>query len=208
MQPFLQHLEQLRQHIPAAGGMVSTNTFGAFAFDENGVYPHTAVFAVLCGDTLRTWSGVVRGQEAFGETYTITQTEQDNILEVDHQPASQWFQQKLEEICHTKPCPICSELLMRFPLALQQTGTPSQFLSYSEPQNRIQTYSNWLPSGTRFRMAYLSPLTAVAELRECCAELNTTPCQTILAYPGTLHYSAMTNCTAWELRALRSSRIC
>lgn len=57
-------------------------------------------------------------------------------------------------------------------------------------------------------MAYLSPLTAVAELRECCAELNTTPCQTILAYPGTLHYSAMTNCTAWELRALRSSRIC
>ena len=32
MQPFLQHLEQLRQHIPTAGGMVSTNTFGAFAF--------------------------------------------------------------------------------------------------------------------------------------------------------------------------------
>lgn len=208
MQPFLQHLEQLRQHIPAAGGMISANTFGAFSFDESGVYPHNAVFAVLCGITLRTWSGVVQGQEAFGETYTITKTEQDSILEVDHQPASQWFQQKLEEICHTKPCPICSELLMRFPLALQQVGTQSQFLSYSEPQNRIQTYSNWLPAGTRFRMAYLSPLTAVAELRECCAELNTTPCQTILAYPGTLHYSAMTNCTAWELRALRSSRIC
>ena len=48
----------------------------------------------------------------------------------------------------------------------------------------------------------------MAELRECCAELNTMPCQTILAYPGMLHYSAMTNCTAWELRALRSSRIC
>lgn len=208
MQPFLQHLEQLRQHIPAAGGMISANTFGAFSFDESGVYPHNAVFAVLCGTTLRTWSGVVQGQEAFGETYTITKTEQDSILEVDHQPASQWFQQKLEEICHTKPCPIRSELLMRFPLALQQVGTQSQFLSYSEPQNRIQTYSNWLPAGTRFRMAYLSPLTAVAELRECCAELNTTPCQTILAYPGTLHYSAMTNCTAWELRALRSSRIC
>lgn len=146
MQPFLQHLEQLRQHIPAAGGMISANTFGAFSFDESGVYPHNAVFAVLCGTTLRTWSGVVQGQEAFGETYTITKTEQDSILEVDHQPASQWFQQKLEEICHTKPCPIRSELLMRFPLALQQVGTQSQFLSYSEPQNRIQTYSNWLPA--------------------------------------------------------------
>ena len=54
MQPFLQHLEQLRQHIPAAGGMISANTFGAFSFDESGVYPHNAVFAVLCGTTLRT----------------------------------------------------------------------------------------------------------------------------------------------------------
>ena len=102
MQPFLQHLEQLRQHIPAAGGMISANTFGAFSFDESGVYPHNAVFAVLCGTTLRTWSGVVQGQEAFGETYTITKTEQDSILEVDHQPASQWFQQNLPEYCRTK----------------------------------------------------------------------------------------------------------
>ena len=208
MQPYLDRLEETGADIPAAGGMITNNLYGTFAFDENGIYHNTALLAILNNEQLRTWSGAVTGLETFGGTHRITKSNHDYIAEIEQQPAVQWFQKMLRELRHAKDDGLSEDLLLHFPLRLQKPGNPGQFIHYCEPRDRIETYSNWLPPGTEFQMAYLSPMTAAAELQKQCSELETTPCEVIFTYPGTLHRIAMQNCTEWELRVFRSCRIC
>ena len=208
MQPYLDCLEETGADIPAVGGMITNNLYGTFAFDENGIYHNTALLAILNNKQLRTWSGAVTGLETFGGTHRITKSNHDYIAEIEQQPAVQWFQKMLRELRHAKDDGLSEDLLLHFPLRLQKPGNPGQFIHYCEPRDRIETYSNWLPPGTEFQMAYLSPMTAATELQKQCSELETTPCEVIFAYPGALHRTAMQNCTEWELRVFRSCRIC
>lgn len=182
--------------------MITNNLYGTFAFDENGIYHNTALLAILNNEQLRTWSGAVTGLETFGGTHRITKSNHDYIAEIEQQPAVQWFQKMLRELRHAKDDGLSEDLLLHFPLRLQKPGNPGQFIHYCEPRDRIETYSNWLPPGTEFQMAYLSPMTAAAELQKQCSELETTPCEVIFAYPGTLHRTAMQNCTEWGTACL------
>lgn len=182
MQPYLDRLEETGADIPAAGGMITNNLYGTFAFDENGIYHNTALLAILNNEQLRTWSGAVTGLETFGGTHRITKSNHDYIAEIEQQPAVQWFQKMLRELRHAKDDGLSEDLLLHFPLRLQKPGNPGQFIHYCEPRDRIETYSNWLPPGTEFQMAYLSPMTAAAELQKQCSELETTPCEVISAY--------------------------
>ncbi len=208
MQNWLDRLEQLGKQIPTAGGMVCVNPYGTFVFDENGIYNNTVLLCILENTALHTWSGMIRGQEAFTEPFTITGADQDALTEIEGQPVASWLQKELQETCRAEHVALNNELLLHFPLLLQKPGNPTQFISYCEPRSTINTYSNWLKPGTQFRIAYRSPLTAAAELRETCDALDTTPCEVIFAYPGVLHRAVMPDCTVWELRVFRSCRVC
>lgn len=208
MQSWLDRLKQLGKQIPCAGGMVCVNPYGTFVFDENGIYENSVLLCILKSNALNVWNGTIRGCEPFTELFTITGTEQDVLTEIEGQPAVSWLQKELQELCHTKNAVLDNDMLLHFPLLLQKPGIPSQFINFCEPRNTINTYSSQLKSGTKFRMAYSSPLTAVSELRKICDVLDTMPCEVIFAYPGILHRTVMPDCTEWELRVFRSCRIC
>lgn len=205
------YLDKLQDHgtsIPVSGGMISKNLFGSFAFNETGIYQNSLMLGVLHSDRLRCCHSIIRGHVPFSETYTITETNKSSILQIDHTPAALWFRDKLGIADKENHCTLNRNLLLHFPLLLGKVETSSQFVSYCEPCSKIETYSSWIPSGTSFRLGYLSPLTAVSELKEICHMLETTPCQVIFAYPGTLRHTTLNHCTEWELHLFRSCRIC
>lgn len=209
-QAFLDHLHSQGIDIPMAGGLVSPNLYGTYTFDENGIYQNTLTLATLHNDTLRCYQGVINGHEAFSDTYTVTESNGSDILEVDHTPAVSWFCSKLgvSSTGETDIPALNSDLLLRFPLMCTDESHASRFVRYCEPRNQMEAYSTDIQPGMAFRLGYLSPLAAASELKQICRTLETTPCQTLFSYPCILRRNYLSNCTEWELRMFRSCRIC
>lgn len=209
-QEYLDHLHNQGMDVPMGGGLVSPNLYGTYTFDENGAYQNMLMLAAMHSDVLRCYHGVINGHEAFSDAYTITAAKGSDILEVENTPAVAWFCDKLgvSSTGDSDTPALCSDLLLRFPLMRTDESHASRLVRYCEPRDQMEAYSTVIEPGMKFRLGYLSPLTAAAELKQICRTLETTPCQTIFTYPCIFRRNYLSNCTEWELRMFRSGRIC
>ncbi len=203
-QKYVDSLRELKASFPIAGGLISPNIDGTFAFDEYGVYSKTLMFAAFNSDYLHTYASIIGGHEPFSEEYIITEMDKNEIVSINLQPALPWFSEKLdiEDFIDNDMSPesVKVDSLLRFPIVLSDNVHYSRFLHYSEDSGRLSAYSSCLSAGQKFRISYLSPLTAASELKQICYELRTKPCQIIFSYSCVFRKTFLNHCSEWELR--------
>lgn len=210
-QNYVDSLKELKITFPIAGGLISPNQHGTFAFDEYGVYSSTLMFAAFNSDYLQTYSSIIGGHEPFSEEYIITEMDKNEIVSVNLQPALPWFSEKLDIDNFIdndmSPESVKIDSLLRFPIVLSDNVHYSRFLHYSDETGRLSAYSSWLSAGQKFRISYLSPLTAASELKQICYELRTKPCQIIFSYSCVFRKTFLNHCSEWELRPFENCNI-
>lgn len=210
-QDFVDSLADLRVTFPIAGGIASPNEYGSFLFDEYGAYDNHFMFAALNSDFLKTYCNIIGGHEPFSEEYIVTETDGDEIVTVNLQPAAAWFKEKLQidNFIENSMSPedIHNDPLLRFPIVMSENIHYSRFLRYSKDSGRLSTYSSRTSAGQKFRISYLSPLTAASELKQICYQLRTKPCQVIFSYSCVFRKTFLNHCSEWELEPFSDCNI-
>ena len=210
-QEFVDSLADLRICFPIVGGLASPNKYGSFLFNEYGAYENNFMFAAFNSDFLQTYGGIIGGHEPFSEEYIITEIDENEIVSVNLQPAVPWFKEKLQVDKffenNMTPEDIQSDTLLRFPIVMSDDIHYSRFLRYSEHSGRLSTYSAQTNAGQKFRISYLSPLTAASELKEICYQLRTKPCQVIFSYSCVFRKTFLNHCSEWELEPFSECNI-
>ncbi len=211
-QEYVDELKELKITFPIAGGLVSPNHEGPFVFDEYGAYSNILMFATFNSDYLRIYASIIGGHEPFSDEYVITEMKENEIISVNLQPAAKWFSDKLqiEEFTQNNISPeaVKVDSLLRFPIVLSDNVHYSRFLHYSEKSGNLSTYSASMVAGQKFRISYLSPLTAASELKQICYELKTKPCQVIFSYSCVFRKTFLNHCSEWELTPFNDCNIC
>lgn len=210
-QDFVDSLADLRANFPIAGGIASPNKYGSFLFDEYGAYDNHFMFAAINSDFIKTYCNIIGGHEPFSDEYIITETENDEIVTVNLKPAAQWFKEKLQIESfmdnNMSADAINNDPLLRFPIVMSEDIHYTRFLKYSSETGRLSTYSSSISAGQKFRICYLSPLTAASELKQICYQLRTKPCQVIFSYSCVFRKTFLNRCSEWELEPFSDCNI-
>ncbi len=183
----------------------------AFVFDETGFINQGICIGVVDCGNLTIYENVVSGHEPISEVFEITKTDGNVIEEIEGIDTLQWLEETVgvENLKEKslQDSSLVSELLVRFPLILNNKDRTSRFVRYDENIGKIRQYHGYLKEGTRFQVGYFSALKTARRWQEICYELQRTFGEVIFAYSCELRKQYLPNLTQWELGLLKNAHI-
>ncbi len=200
--------------VKLVGGMAGdggSKNIHPYVFNEKGAYEEGCVFVSLSSNSLKTFSGVNISHQEISEACTITKCEGSDLIEIDGEPAADWFQDKLgylstdvyttwEEIATCDP-------LMRFQIQLEGRHGASRFIKYDNETNSFSQYFTRVEQGDKFKLSYTSPSKCVDETKGICDLLEEQPVEHLFTYSCLLRKMFLQNCSSWEISPFKNSKL-
>ncbi len=194
-----------------AGDILSNNTPG-FVFTPEGVVEKGIITASLCGSEFSFYNGVNTSHESISGKHRLTKIEDNTWKEINGQEIRKWlFEQlgleKLEGYSDWEV--LCAnDMLVHFPMILEDFQGASRFLRYDSDCDGITQYYSKVPEGTEFRIGYVNPTECVQESFRLCNEVMGQPVEELFCYTCLFRRLYLHNCADWELSPYKDAALC
>ncbi len=181
----------------------------SYVFTDQEAMDAGYVCALIKRDFVLAYTNTVNGHPTISDIHTITKTENSFILEIDNEDAVSWINkqlgiQKLSENSDWESN-VSTDILLRFPIVLEDGNGATRFLQYDGANNRLALYFSELPSGTKFRIGYLSSLDSVEKWQEVHQELQTISSEVVTGYSCLFRKLFADNISKWEINAFKGT---
>lgn len=206
-------VDQINQEIPnlkLAGGLageVGKNI--PFVFDHSQAIEQGCIMCGISGAALYAYSNANTAQEKIGPVYTITKTNQFEVVEIDGQAGVEWIESTLGFVS-TETYDTWEEITQNDPLARFQFNlegyTGSSRNLYCE-QGKLKLFTTKPVEGAKFRISYSSPSRCVEECKAICADIQTKPVEQIFFYSCLYRKLYLQNCAKWEIEPLQQNDV-
>lgn len=183
-----------------------------YTFTDKKIVFDGMVTASLSGFRLSSYIKPIIGHEEISENFTITTTNHTFLKEIDHIDALEWFQKMLGINIFNSDDKwnknITNDMLIQFPIILQNQNNSSRFIKYNCDKNKLESYYTDIDNNEKFKIGYLSPMKSVDECREICLDLSSTPCESLFSYSCVLRKSHLNNISKWEMGPFENFDLC
>ena len=211
---FMERFNKINKRIKIVGGMAgeTSKDITPFVFTDTEVIEKGVVLSCIQEDTLSIFTGINTANKEISGTFTITKSNNKEILEIDNQPATKWTFDNLgnykkhkfdkwKDIASNDP-------LIHFQIVLENSGGASRYIRYNEEKDVIEQYFSRLEEGTRFKLSYNSPLRCAEELSKICNEIAIKPVESIFYYGCLFRKLYLENCAKWEIGPFKKYNLC
>lgn len=185
----------------SANPTLSEETPG-FVFHNETISDYGLVICSLKHPGFITYSNAICGVEQIGQTYTITKAQGFYIDEINHQDATQWYCNLLDEQAFRKD----PEISKIFPFVLPCQENTVRSIFYDEKCKKIHWVDN-VDVPETIRLSYCSPYQTIKEARSICQDLIHTSAETIFVYSCLVRDEIMNKCCHWELSPFCNTNI-
>lgn len=213
--PFVEAFNEIGGGIVLAGGLAGETSIengGCFVFTPEGVVRNGLVTAAVCGENVKVYNSVNNSQEPLSPVYTITKCEGNVIREIEGIPAYEWLEKNLglssKKIYKDWKDTASNDPLARFPIVVEGHNGATRYMRYDETLDEIALYFCGLPSGTRFRIGYTSPIRCVEGCHSICDDIARVPIEALFCYSCRFRKIYLGNCAKWELSPFLDANIC
>ena len=212
---FVEEFNHKSDGVALAGGIAGETTIEngrCFVFTPEGVVKNGLVTVAICGESTKVYNSINISQEPLSPVYTITDCEDNVIREIEGIPAYEWLKKNLGLLSKKKykdwKDTASNDPLARFPMVVEGHNGATRYMRYDETLDEIALYFCGLPSGTRFRIGYTSPIRCVEECHAICSDIAHVPIESLFCYSCRFRKIYLGNCAKWELSPFRDVNIC
>ncbi|MGN0813713.1 MAG: EAL domain-containing protein [Candidatus Coproplasma sp.] len=167
------------------------------------------VVAKLQGSLLTCRQAAITGIKSVGRTYRVTRSKDHRLIEVDGQPAKQWFNYLVGEEYLKKD----KNIIHALPLVKEKAPNLGLNINYDndaltgEPLGGDLFVFDEVKENELLTMGYIDPNSTVKALRPLCEEIDNAPAEALFAYSCLTRRLVLHNCAKWELNAFTSTQI-
>lgn len=208
-------LSRICPHVLLAGGVagdVLPKDEPGFVFTGDGVVDGGLVVAALCGEELFAYAEANLSHEPISPKYRLTESDGDQWKRINDQPADQWICEQLgiQKLQRYESWQIIADndVMVHFPMILEKHHGASRFLKYEPDVNGITQYFSSIPTGTEFRIGYISPSQCVKESFAICNAIMEQPVESLFSYTCLFRRMYLNNCAQWELSPYENNNLC
>ncbi|MGN0808050.1 MAG: EAL domain-containing protein [Candidatus Coproplasma sp.] len=167
------------------------------------------VVAKLNGKLLLHNQAAITGIKSVGRTYRVTKSKEHRLIEVEGQPAKQWFNYLVGEEYLKKD----KNIIHALPLVNEKSKGLGLNINYDidaltgEKLDGDLFVFDEIRENDYLTMGYIDPNATVKALRPLCEEISSSPAEILFAYSCLTRRLILHNCAKWELNAFTSTQI-
>ncbi len=192
-----------------AGYLGEDGTAVSYVFTDEEVLTEGFVTALIKRDFVLAYTNIINGHPPISDIHTITKIDGTYVLEIDYQDAVAWINKQLgiKELHENSnwESSVSTDILLRFPIVLEEGNGATRFFQYDASSNRLQLYFSELNQGTKFRIGYLSSLNSVEQWQEVHQELQTISSEVVTGYSCLFRKLFADNISKWEINAFKGT---
>lgn len=187
------------------GNLIEAPTY---CIHNSNVLENMLVLTRIKGSKLIKNQATATGIESVGRLYEVTKSVGHHLIEIDHQPAKQWFVNLVgSDIEHT------TALIDAFPLVRKDDEGYGLNLLYD-----VDPYTNQalgqdlfvfdeIGVGESLSIGYIDPNRAMNEVEKLCNEIEQSSAEALFAYSCMTRRNILQNCAEWELQPFTTTQI-
>ncbi len=211
-----QIIENLHQKLPeiafvggVAGYLGEDGLPVSYVFNDEKAMVEGYICALIKRDFVLAYTSVVNGHPAISDVHTLTKVEGSYVIEIDHEDAVTWLNKRLgiQDLHENNDWEsnVSTDILLRFPIVLEDGKGATRFFQYDATTNRISLYFSQLSQGIKFRIGYLSSLSSVEQWQEVHQELQTISTEVVTGYSCLFRKLFADNISKWEVNAFKGT---
>ncbi|MGN0806607.1 MAG: EAL domain-containing protein [Candidatus Coproplasma sp.] len=167
------------------------------------------VVAKLEGKLLIHNQAAITGIKSVGRTYKVTKSKEHRLIEVEGQPAKQWFNylvgeeylKKDKNIIHALP--LVNKKFEHLGLNINYDYDPLT----NQPLGGDLFVFDEVKENDYLTAGFIDPNSTVTALTPLCEKIGSSPAEALFAYSCLTRRLVLHNCAKWELNAFTSTRI-
>lgn len=167
------------------------------------------VVAKLKGKLLLHNQSAITGIKSVGRSYKVTKSKEHRLIEVDGQPAKQWFNylvgeeyiKKDKNIIHALP--LVNEKYKDLGLNI---GYDYDLLTGEKLDGDLFVFDE-IMENDRLTLGYIDPNATVKALHPLCEKIGSSPSEALFAYSCLTRRLILHNCAKWGLKAFTSTQV-
>ncbi len=167
------------------------------------------VVAKLKSKLLINNQAAITGIKSVGRTYRVTKSEEHRLIEIDGQPAKQWFNYLVGEEYLKND----KNIIHALPLVRKGSDNLGLNIGYDIDEFTHQTPGDDLfvfdeiKENDYIAAGYIDPNSTVTALGDLCEKISRSPTEALFAYSCLTRRFILHNCAKWELSAFTSTMI-
>lgn len=167
------------------------------------------VVAKLQGKLLIHNQEAITGIKSVGRSYRVTKSKGHRLIEVDGQPAKQWFNYLVGEEYVNKD----KNIIHALPLVNEKSKGLGLNINYDndaltgEPLGGDLFVFDEVKENDCLTMGYIDPNATVKALRPLCEKIGASPTEGLFAYSCLTRRLILHNCAKWSLKAFTSTQV-
>ncbi len=207
----INELDNITENVELVGGVAGfldkNGMPDSYVFDDKEIIYKGYATGLIRKDYILAYSNIVNGHPTIGETHTITKANGTYIEEIDGENAVLWINKHLGikelEANSNWIDTVKTDILLRFPIILENDINTSRFLRYDADNNKISLYFSELSDNTKFKIGYLSSLKSVEQWQGISQDLQTVSNEVIIAYSCLFRKLFADNISKWEIEIFK-----
>lgn len=166
------------------------------------------VVAKLSGERLIDNQGAITGIKSIGRTYKVTKSKEHRLIEIDGQPAQQWFNYLVGEEYVKQD----DNIIHALPLVRKGRENLGVNVMYDDSITGQKLDGDLfvfdeVRKNDCLTAGYIDPESTISALAPLCEKICRTPAEALFAYSCLTRRLVLHNCAKWELRPFTSTRI-
>ncbi len=209
-----QHLSKKANKASFVGGVSGylnkkTGEVTNYVFDDKKLIKNGCVLAGVSKEYILSYTNAVVGHEAISKIYTITDTTDTYINEIDNQNANDWMRENLgfDKLYKNDDKALENDVLIRLPFVLENEDGASRILAFNEKEKKFTPNYTLLDKNQKFRVGYLSTLKSVEEWQNVCFDLENTSVEYMFTYSCLYRRIYLENLSKIEMSLFKDTEI-
>ncbi|MGN1372563.1 MAG: EAL domain-containing protein [Candidatus Coproplasma sp.] len=181
----------------------------AYIVHNNFIAEDYIVTAKLKSNLLLFNQAAITGIKSVGRSYKVTKSKEHRLIEVDNQPAKQWFNYLVGEEYLKED----KNIIHALPLVNEKSKGLGLNINYDYDALTGEELGGDLFVFDEIRendcltMGYIDPNSTFQALKPLCEEISSSPTEALFAYSCLTRRLILHNCAKWELKAFTSTQI-
>lgn len=212
---FVNEFNQKKIPVKLVGGVagdVLPKNIDGYVFTENGAIFQGIVTATYYNKDLHLFHRVNISHEPISPVYQLSLCNGSIIEEIEGCKAEDWCKEQLgmKTLSFYEDWQTIAEndALLRFPIVLEGHSGASRFIKFDSQAQKMSIYFSQLPTGTLFRIGYVSPIKCVTESYSVCNEMEQYSIESLFCYTCLFRKLYLQNCAEWELKPFSAYEVC
>ncbi len=196
-----------------AGFTDENNSVHSFVFDHERVFEKGLIYTLIKKDYVLAYGSTVIGHAPLSEKFTITKVDESTatIDEINNKDAMELIVSEVNNLGLQEDVEIedslISDLLLRFPILLEDQDEVSRYLRFNPSGEKIELYDVSIKEGQKIRFGFSSTSKIEKEWQEVCDDLQTTSAECVFCYASLFRLTNTRDLVNWELEIFNKTNI-